>query len=158
MALRMRSPLPALDGVENWINGEPSAEQLAGKPVLVHFWSLSCYLCHDTAETVAKWRDTYAAQGLQVIAIHQPRSEDEIDVAKVQADALGAMGLTQACAVDNGHVLVDRFENQFVPAFYVFNRAHEMRHFKAGGQGLESVVTAIERVLAEEPETELTVV
>jgi thiol-disulfide isomerase/thioredoxin len=148
----MRSPLPALDGVTNWINGEPSADRLAGKPVLVHFWSLSCYLCHDTAEMVAKWRDTYGPQGLEVIAIHQPRSADEVDVEKVTADALGAMGLTQSCAVDNQHTIVDRFENQFVPAFYVFNRAHEMRHFKAGGQGLEAVATAIERVLAEEVE------
>ena len=152
MALRMRSPLPALDGVEQWINGEPSAEQLAGKPVLVHFWSLSCYLCHDTAALVAQWRDTYGPQGLEVIAIHQPRSEEELDVAKVKTDALGPMGLTQPCAVDNGHTIVDRFENQFVPAFYVFNRAHEMRHFKAGGQGLEAVATAIERVLAETSE------
>ena len=151
----MRSPLPELDGVETWINGEPSAERLAGKPVLVHFWSLSCYLCHDTAETVAGWRDTYGPQGLEVIAVHQPRSADEVDVAKVEADALGAMGLTQSCAIDNAHAIVDRFENQFVPSFYVFNRAHQMRHFKAGGLGLESVSTAIERVLAEEVEAEM---
>ena len=150
MALRMRSPLPALDGVETWLNGEPSAERLAGHPVLVHFWSLSCYLCHDTAPLLAQWRDTYGPQGLEVIAIHQPRSEEELGLAKVQADALGAMGLTQSCAVDNTHILVDRFQNEFVPAFYVFNRAHQMRHFKAGGQGLEAVATAIECVLAEE--------
>ncbi len=152
MPMRMRSPLPAFDGVETWLNGEPSAADLAGKPVLVHFWSLSCYLCHDTAATVAQWRDTYGPQGLAVIAIHQPRSEDELDVAKVEADARDAMQITQPCAVDNAHILVERFENQFVPAFYVFNRAHEMRHFKAGGQGLETVATAIERVLNEEPE------
>ena len=150
MALRMRSPLPSFAGVADWLNGEPSTEALAGKPVLVHFWSLSCYLCHDTAAQVAQWRDTYAAQGLQVIAIHQPRSAEELDHAKVQADAAGEMALTQPCAVDNEHTIVDRFENQFVPAFYVFNREHQLRHFQAGGQGLERIVTAIERVLNED--------
>jgi thiol-disulfide isomerase/thioredoxin len=149
MPLRMRSPLPALNGVADWINGEPTADELAGKPVLVHFWSLSCYLCHDTAGTVAQWRDLYGPRGLVVVAVHQPRSADELDVTKVRTDALGAMGITQHCAVDQQHTIVDRFTNQFVPAFYVFNRAHEMRHFKAGGKGLETVATAIDRVLEE---------
>ena len=150
MALRMRSPLPSFDGVSNWINGEPSAESLAGRPVLVHFWSLSCYLCHDTAEQLAQWRDTYGPQGLVMIGVHQPRSEDELDVAKVEADAKGAMALTQSCAVDNEHTIVDRFENSVVPGFYLFNREHQMRHFQAGGQGLDRMVAAIERVLTEE--------
>jgi thiol-disulfide isomerase/thioredoxin len=146
----MRAPLPSLDGIADWINGAPSSEALAGKPVLVHFWSLSCYLCHDTAQQIAQWRDKYTAQGLAVIAIHQPRSAEELDVPKVEADALGEMALTQPCAIDNAHTIVDRFENQFVPSFYVFNREHQLRHFQAGGQGLERLEAAIERALAEE--------
>jgi len=151
MALRMRSPLPSLDGVASWINGPmPSPESLDGKPVLVHFWSISCYICHDVAKQVAEWRDRFGAAGLEVIAIHQPRGPEELDLAKVQADALGAMGLTQPCAVDNEHELVDRFQNQFVPAYYVFNRNHELRHFQAGDKGYDRIVTAIERVLGDE--------
>jgi thiol-disulfide isomerase/thioredoxin len=148
MALRMRSPLPSLDGAR-WINGEPAAADLEGKPVLVHFWSVSCYLCHDVAETVASWRDTYGPQGLEVIAVHQPRSPEELDVAKVTEDALGPMHITQPCAIDNEHAIVDRFGNQFVPAFYLFNRNHELRHFQAGDKGHDRVVGAIERVLNE---------
>jgi thiol-disulfide isomerase/thioredoxin len=147
----MRSPLPSLDGVGTWINGEePTAEQLAGKPVLVHFWSVSCYICHDVAKQVAEWRDRFSAEGLEVIAIHQPRGPEELDHARVTADALGEMGLTQPCAIDDEHTLVDRFENQFVPAYYVFNRKHELRHFQAGDKGYDRIVTAIERVLEDE--------
>jgi thiol-disulfide isomerase/thioredoxin len=147
----MRSPLPSLDGVDTWINGPaPSPESLAGKPVLVHFWSISCYICHDVAEQVAEWRDRFGAAGLEVIAIHQPRGPEELDLAKVRADALGAMGLTQPCAVDNDHELTDRFQNQFVPAYYVFNRNHELRHFQAGDKGYDRIATAIERVLQDE--------
>jgi len=153
MALRMRSPLPSLAGVEVWLNGAaPTPESLAGKPVLVHFWSLSCYLCHDVAKQVAEWRDRFGPQGLEVIAIHQPRGPEELDVTKVTADAQGAMELTQPCAIDNEHTLVDRFQNQFVPAYYVFNRQHELRHFQAGDKGYDRVVAVIERVLAEEQE------
>jgi len=148
--LRMRSPLPSLAGATAWINGgEPSPAELAGRPVLVHFWSISCYLCHDTAERVAAWRDRYGPQGLSVIAVHQPRGPEELDIEKVTADALGPMGLTQPCAIDNEHAIVDRFENQFVPAYYVFNRKHELRHFQAGDKGYERIEAALERVLEE---------
>ena len=151
MPLRMRAPLPALDGVSTWINGgEPTAADLAGHPVLVHFWSISCYICHDVVEKVNRWRDTYGPQGLKVVAIHQPRGPEELDVEKVSADALGAMGLTQPTAIDNEHTIVSRFGNQFVPAYYVFNRNHELRHFQAGDKGYDRIENALERVVAGE--------
>jgi thiol-disulfide isomerase/thioredoxin len=154
MALRMRSPLPSLEGATAWINGEPSPEELRGLPVVVSFWSKSCYICHDTAEQFAQWRDKFAQRGVAFVAIHQPRSEDELNVDAVTQDALGEMKLTQPVAIDNGHALVDRFENQFVPAFYVFNREHQLRHFQAGGKGFERIEAAIERVLDETAEEE----
>jgi hypothetical protein len=87
------------------------------------------------------------------VAIHQPRSEEELDIEAVSKDALEEMKLTQPVAIDNDHTIVDRFENQFVPAFYVFNRKHEMRHFQAGGKGFERIEAAIQRVLEEPTET-----
>jgi thiol-disulfide isomerase/thioredoxin len=150
MALRMRSPLPSLAGAAAWINGgEPGAAELAGRPVFVSFWSLSCYQCHETADAIAALREKFAPLGVAFVAVHQPRGPEELDVIKVRDDALGAMGLTQPCAIDNSHTLVDRFENAFVPSFYVFNRKHEMRHFQAGDKALERLDVALERVLAE---------
>lgn len=147
----MRTPLPSLEGVPTWINGGlPSAAELEGHPVLVHFWSITCYICHDVTEQVNAWRDTYGPQGLRVIAVHQPRGPEELDIEKVTADALGAMGLTQPLAIDNEHKIVGHFANQFVPAYYVFNRNHELRHFQAGDKGYDRIEAAIQRVLAEE--------
>jgi thiol-disulfide isomerase/thioredoxin len=150
MALRMRSPLPDLSGVAAWINGEPAVGDLENAPLLVHFWSVSCYICHDVAAQVDQWRERFAPLGVKFVAIHQPRGPEELDLAKVTADALGPMGLTQPCAIDNEHTLVDRFENQFVPAYYLFDRNHQLRHFQAGDKGYDRIVSAIERVLAEE--------
>ncbi len=149
MALRMRSPLPSLEGATSWINGERVTEEIRGLPLVISFWSVSCYLCHETAEQFARWRDTFAARGVAFVAIHQPRSEDELDVERVASDAIEEMKLTQPCAIDNAHAIVDRFQNEFVPAFYVFNRKHELRHFQAGGKGFERIGAAIERVLDE---------
>ncbi len=149
MALRMRSPLPSFEGAAAWVNGPVKADELRGLPVVVSFWSKSCYICHDTAEQFAQWREKFAQHGVAFVAVHQPRSEDELDVEAVTKDALEEMKLTQPCAIDNEHTLVDRFENQFVPAFYVFNRKHELRHFQAGGKGFDRIEAAIQRVLDE---------
>lgn len=145
----MRSPLPSLDGAAAWVNGEPDADELRGRPVVVSFWSTSCHLCHENAEAFARWRDRFAKSGVAFIAVHQPRSEDELGIDGVTKDALEEMKLTQPIAIDNDHAIVDRFANEFVPAFYVFNRAHQLRHFQAGGKNFERIEAAIQRVLDE---------
>ena len=155
MALRMRSPLPSLEGATAWVNGEPKTEELRGLPVVVSFWSKSCYICHETADQFARWRDTFVNHGVAFVAVHQPRSERELDVVTVTEDALGEMQLTQPVAIDNDHAIVNRFANEFVPAFYVFNRSHELRHFQAGGKGFERIEAAIERVLEEGPKEQV---
>lgn len=140
-----------MEGVRTWTNGGlPSASELEGHPVLVHFWSISCYICHDVVDQINKWRDIYGPQGLKVIAVHQPRGPEELDIANVTADALGPMGITQPLAIDNEHTIVGRFANQFVPAYYVFNRNHELRHFQAGDKGYDRIEAAIVKVLDEE--------
>ena len=149
MALRMRSALPSFDDVALWINGQTTDAELQDRPVLVHFWSVSCYLCHDVVEQVNAWRDKFAAQGLAFVSVHQPRSEAELDVEAVRRDTMEAMKLTQPCAIDNEHTLVERFQNQFVPAYYLFDRNHQLRHFQAGDKGYDRIESAIERILQE---------
>ncbi len=149
MALRMHTKLPSLEGVSTWLNGEPKAEDLDGLPLLVHFWSTTCHICHEVVEQVNGWRDAYAARGLVFISVHQPRFESELDVDAATKNAHEAMKLTQPVAIDNEHVLVDRFDNTFVPAYYLFNRKHELRHFQAGDKAYDRIEAAIERVLNE---------
>ena len=149
--LRLHSPLPSLDGVADWANGgQPSLEELAGHPVLVHFWSISCHICHDVAGAVAGWRERYAPRGLKVIAVHQPRGPSELDVAPVVADA-NTMQITQPLAVDNEHTIVDAFQNEFVPAYYLFDRNHELVHRQAGDRGFDRLEAKIEEALEAAP-------
>ncbi|BDE05616.1 hypothetical protein WPS_08920 [Vulcanimicrobium alpinum] len=152
MPLRTGSALPSFDGVATWAGGvAPKTEELAGKPLLVHFWSISCYICHNVAEDVAKWQAEYGPQGLEVIAVHQPRGPEELDIATVIDDAQGPMGITWPLAIDNEHTLVQRFENQFVPAYYVFDRDHKLVHRQAGDRGFERLHEKIGEMLAAKP-------
>jgi thiol-disulfide isomerase/thioredoxin len=147
--LRTGSELPSIDGVATWINGAATDEELAGKPLLVHFWSISCYICHDVAAEVARWQAEYGPRGLAVVAVHQPRGPEELDIAKVTEDAHGAMAITWPCAIDNAHTLVARFENQFVPAYYVYDRRHKLVHRQAGDRGFERLHDKIGELLGE---------
>jgi thiol-disulfide isomerase/thioredoxin len=148
MPLRTGSPLPSLDGVSTWgKGGAPKGEELAGKPLLVHFWSMSCSICHDVAGEVAKWQAEYGPRGLEVIAVHQPRGPQELDVARVTEDAEGPMEISWPLAIDNEHTLVSRFENQFVPAYYVFDREHKLVHRQAGDRGFERLHAKIGELL-----------
>jgi thioredoxin-like negative regulator of GroEL len=151
MALRMRSPLPSLEGAAAWVNGEVDISQLAGKPVLVHFWSISCHTCHEVVDQITAWREKYAPRGLEFVSVHQPRSAEDLDLAKITADAQGPMQLTQPVAIDSAHEIVERFTNQYVPAYYLFDREHQLRHFQAGDKGYDRIEAAIERILSETP-------
>ncbi len=89
------------------------------------------------AEEVAKWQAEYGPRGLEVIAVHQPRGPEELDLAKVTQDAKEAMKISWPLAIDNEHTLVGRFENQFVPAYYVFDGDGKLVHRQAGDRGFE---------------------
>jgi len=143
--------MPSLDGVSTWINGgAPSDEELAGKPLLVHFWSVSCYICHNVAADVAAWQAEYGPQGLEFVSVHQPRGPEELDVAAVTEDARGPMGITWRTAIDNEHAIVQRYENQFVPAYYLFDRDHKLVHRQAGDRGFERLHEKIAALLKED--------
>ena len=148
MPMRLGSPLPSLEGAAAWINGPaPEGEELAGKPLLVHFWSISCYLCHNVAADVARWHAEYAPRGLAFVAVHQPRGPEELDVEKVTQDAQGAMGITWPCAIDSELAIAGAFANEFVPAYYLFDRDHKLVHRQAGDRGFERLHEKIGEVL-----------
>lgn len=152
MPMRIGTQMPALDGATEWMNatGAHAAHEAAGRPTLVHFWSVSCGICKENLPRVAEWRDQRAADGLRVIAIHMPRYEADTDTEQVR-DAVTQYGITEPCAVDNEHKLRDAFLNEqgYVPAYYLFDGEGKLRGFAAGERGLSMIAAALERVLAQ---------
>ncbi len=45
--------------------------------------------------------------------------------------------------------LADMFENQYVPAYYVFDREGKLRHFQAGGSGMKMLEKRVNEYLDE---------
>lgn len=151
MAMRIGSEIPKLDGATEWFGGtQAHAESEAqGRPVLVHFWSVSCGVCKENMPRIKEWRDESREAGLRVIAIHMPRYEADTDVETVR-DAIAKYNITEPCAVDNQHKLREAFQNDqgFVPAYYLFDSQGKLKSFAAGERGLDMLASALERTLA----------
>lgn len=149
--MRLREEMPELDGATTWLNGEQKKENLVGdKPTLIHFWSVSCGLCKEAMPNVNEFRDEYEGK-LNVVAVHMPRSEKDLDLDQIK-EVAEEHGITQPIFVDNEHKLTDAFENQYVPAYYVFDKDGKLRHFQAGGGGMKMLTKRVNRVLNESEE------
>lgn len=146
--MKLREQMPELTGATEWLNGQVTKEELIGeKPTLIHFWSISCHLCKEAMPQVNEFRDQYKDK-LNVIAVHMPRSENDLNLEEIKKVA-EEHDIAQPIFVDSDHKLTDAFENQYVPAYYVFDKTGQLRHFQAGGSGMKMLEKRVNRVLAE---------
>ncbi|MDW0109371.1 redoxin domain-containing protein [Sporosarcina aquimarina] len=146
--MKLREQMPELEGATAWLNGEVTKSELVGeKPTIIHFWSVSCHMCKEAMPEVNAFRDKYKDE-LNVVAVHMPRSEDDVDLDNIKAVA-AEHDITQPIYVDSELKLNDAFENQYVPAYYVFDKDGQLRHFQAGGSGMKMLEKRVNRVLDE---------
>jgi thiol-disulfide isomerase/thioredoxin len=150
--LKLRELMPELSGATAWVNNEVTKEDLVGnKPTLIHFWSVSCHLCKEAMPQVNQFRDEFKDK-LNVVAVHMPRSEKDLDLEEIK-EVAKEHGITQPIYVDSELKLNDAFENQYVPAYYVFDKEGKLRHFQAGGSGMKMLEKRVNRVLDENEKT-----
>lgn len=151
--MKLRELMPELTGATAWLNEEVTKDQLVGeKPTLIHFWSVSCHLCKEAMPQVNEFRDDYKDK-LNVVAVHMPRSEDDLNLDDIK-NVAEEHGITQPIFVDSELKLNDAFQNQYVPAYYVFDKEGKLRHFQAGGSGMKMLEKRVNRVLEENEKAE----
>jgi thiol-disulfide isomerase/thioredoxin len=146
MPMRLRTEMPELKGITEWVNGEVSKDDLKGKPVLIHFWAISCHMCKASFPAIKTMREEYPE--LEIVGIHMPRSESDTNIEAVK-EAIEKYALEHPQGIDNEHNVVDAFENEFVPAFYLFDSNGLLRHRSAGEKALSMLKKPLERVLSE---------
>lgn len=145
--MKLRADMPEINGATEWFNsnGINKNDLIGNKPTLIHFWSVSCGLCKEAMPNVNEFRDEYK-DDLNVIAVHMPRSEKDLDLGQIK-EVADEHDITQPIFVDNEHKLTDAFDNQYVPAYYVFDTEGKLRHFQAGGGGMKMLRKRVNRVL-----------
>jgi len=151
MPLRIGTEMPVLTGATEWIGPEVTREELIGSPALIHFWSISCYMCKNNLPTLSEWKATYGPKGFKIVAVHMPRSEAELDVEKVKA-AIAEHGITEPCAIDNEHEIGDRFQTAGLwPHYFLFDAEGKMRSRAAGDAGLKMIDGSLKRLFEPQP-------
>jgi len=150
MPMRIGTPMPSLEGATEWLSGsvEEVLQETKGRPVLIHFWSLSCGMCKDNLPRVAEWREKYRDAGLRLVAVHMPRYATDTNINAVR-EAVTEYQITDPAAIDNEHRLRDAFQNEqgYVPAYYLFDEQHKLKSFAAGEYGAKVMEPALERLL-----------
>jgi thiol-disulfide isomerase/thioredoxin len=141
--------MPGLDGATAWFNGseEDTMQHIAGKPVLVHFWAVSCGICKDKMPQLNEIKSKYGVMGLQTIAVHMPRYEADTDLDTVN-NAMHANHIEEPTAVDSLHKLKDAFQNEqgWVPVYYLFDAEHKLKTRAAGEFGITVLQTALDKM------------
>ncbi len=145
MPMRLKTPLPPLDGVTEWLNEEPDMEALKGEPLLVYFWAVSCHICHDNMPRLQTWRETYVPKGLKMVAIHCPRMKSDTDIEKVKT-AMEEYGITEPCGIDNLHKAKKAFDNELWPAYFIFDQDGKLKRRAAGKAGLSMLEPILEKM------------
>ena len=145
MPLRLRTPLPSLDGVTEWLNSEPDLTEIKGSPLLIYFWAVSCHICHENMPKLKAWRVKFVPKGLKMIAIHCPRMKSDTDVEKVK-EALAEYGIVEPCGVDNLHKVKNAFDNDLWPAYFIFDEDGNLKRRAAGNAGISMLEPILEEM------------
>ena len=145
--MKLGAPMPLLDGA-NWLDNNGMGKgMLAGRPTLFHFWSVSCNLCKGGLDTMNFLADKYA-DGLNVIAVHMPRTKEDMLLQNVKA-AASYYKMMHPLIIDNDFLITDRFNNRYVPAYYIFDGKGGLRHYQAGGTALRMLEKRVQRIIEE---------
>ncbi len=145
MPMRLKTPMPSLEGITEWVNSEPDLEGSQGKPLLIYFWASSCHICHDNMPVLQSWREKYTSKGLQMIAIHCPRMKSDTDFEKVKA-AIEECGIVESCGIDNMHQAKKAFDNDLWPAYFIFDEERKLKRRAAGKAGLAMLEPILEKM------------
>jgi thiol-disulfide isomerase/thioredoxin len=141
--------LASLGGATEWLNSKPlTVADLRGKVVLIEFWTYTCINWLRTMPYVRAWQQRYKDQGLVVIGVHSPEFPFERDLENVRR-AAKAMNVGHPIAVDNDFSVWGGFENQYWPAFYLFDAQGRIRHRQFGEGEYERTERVIQQLLVE---------
>jgi thiol-disulfide isomerase/thioredoxin len=143
----------SLPPIPNWLNYSLSEKFVVTDLTIVHFWSKSCPACHANMPHLQKLRDEYANKGLQVVAVHRPMSDFDLDIEEIQKVATH-LGLTEPCALDNDHKIGDALGVDTWPTYFLFDAEGKLRRHAMGNFGVRMIEQALIRMYKEDTDDE----
>jgi thiol-disulfide isomerase/thioredoxin len=137
-----------LDRATEWINSPRlTASSLAGKVVLVDFWTYTCINWLRTLPYIRAWAQKYRQQ-LVVIGVHTPEFLFEHDIDNVRR-AVRQMAIEYPVAIDNEYAVWRAFRNQAWPALFFVDARGRVRDYHFGEGKYEQLERKTQKLIAE---------
>jgi thiol-disulfide isomerase/thioredoxin len=138
----------ALGRAVDWINSRPlTPERIAGKVVLVNFWTYTCINWRRTLPYVRAWAQKYQQQFV-VVGVHTPEFAFERNIDNVRR-AVRQMNIEYPVAIDNDYAIWRAFDNHYWPALYFVDARGRVRGHHFGEGEYDQSEQLIQRLLAE---------
>ena len=148
-SLQNLGPAPDVQGTSGWINSEPlHIPQLAGKVVLIDFWTYSCINCIRTIPFLNALQNKYGSNGLVIIGVHTPEFQFEKNHSNVLA-AVQKFGIKYAVVLDSNSSTWNAYNNRYWPAHYIIDKSGIIR-YEQFGEGNDNQTESVIRTLLKE--------
>jgi thiol-disulfide isomerase/thioredoxin len=133
-----------------WINTEPlTIKSLAGRVVLVEFWTFGCYNCRNTLPFVKRWHERYSDKGLTIVGVHSPEFAGEKKIENVRRE-VASLGIRFPVVTDNDHETWRAYKVEAWPTIFVLDKSGRVRWKHVGEGAYEETERTIQRLLAED--------
>ena len=122
-------PAPEISGTRwfNTPNGKPlSLATRRGKVTVVEFWTFDCSNCRVNLPAYERWERKFAPQGVEVIGVHTPETDEERDPKNVER-FVREHGITYPVVVDEGGANWNRWNQKFWPTVYIVDKEGRVR-------------------------------
>jgi thiol-disulfide isomerase/thioredoxin len=138
----------AIGRATEWLNAPRlTAASLAGKVVLVNFWTYTCINWLRQLPYVRAWAEKYK-DTLVVVGVHTPEFAFERNVENVRR-AVRQMKIEYPVVIDSEYAIWRAFGNQYWPALYFIDARGRVRQHHFGEGEYERSEVAIQRLIAE---------
>jgi thiol-disulfide isomerase/thioredoxin len=145
---RVPRELASIGGAREWLNSPRlTSSSLAGKVVLVDFWTYTCINWRRTLPYVRSWAQKYRER-LIVVGVHTPEFTFERDLDNVRR-AVRQMRIEYPVVIDNDYAIWKAFGNQYWPALYFIDARGRVRQHHFGEGEYDRSEAAIQRLLSE---------
>jgi thiol-disulfide isomerase/thioredoxin len=141
--------LSSLSSATGWINSQPlTVADLAGKVILIDFWTYTCINWLRTFPYVRAWAEKYKDRGLVVIGVHTPEFSFEHETDNIRQSAK-ERHVDYPIAIDNNRSIWSAFRNEYWPALYLVDAKGRIRYHQFGEGQYDQSEKAIQRLLSE---------
>lgn len=143
------SGLHAVLAARDWLNEPATAQDTAGKVVVLDVFTVDCYNCRNVVPALRTLYAEDRARGLSVIGIHTPETPEERDRTYV-SESLARQGIVWPVAIDNSNALWNAYGVTAWPTQLFFDRHGRLRDTIVGDSQDEAVRAEVAKLLAEQ--------